>query len=744
MQGVQWKVSSSFRDLVFPKTFEYTTDGQNLPIEFYLDVIPLSKSIHLKLGYFSSKALRLLSCALAQFIYRGGTLNIISNHFVYGEDRALFSDAPLLAEELDLKNLVNIKSALTTSEEHFFNCLKYLRKQKKLRIVPVMLKPARMTHFKQGIFTDHFDNEIFMDGSCNFTANGLLENAETLSVFRLWESTFEKSKGRGKKSEMEAILNKENDQYQYLDESQLLDAVETLGEEKSLMELLTNEAKLLDASPDKFLSINRKLKEAAANLEKQIEEYNETPRFPFDTGPREYQKDAFSNWKQNDFKGIFLMATGTGKTITALNCLLNLYEMEGYYQSVILVPGKTLLKQWIGEAKAFNFRNIIPCSSEFKTWEQDLNKLQSNLKFNKKKSFVLITTYTTFSSEKFQRYFTKIPSPALLIADEAHAFGSPKLKTILEKLHIERRIALSATIKRQFDEDGNQAIERAFKSRHPYTYNFPMSKAIEEGVLCKYDYFPHFVQLNEQENEEYYATSKELLKYFDFETNRFKDSEYVQMLLIKRKRIIHKAEDKLRVFKSILDKHKAKYKTLSFSFVYAPEGDYESEDTEQKNILDEFIRVYEMNYPNYKAHAFTGKTESRDLTMQHFQNGLIDTLFSMKCLDEGVDVPRTELAIFCASSGNPRQFVQRRGRVLRKHRDKHIALIHDMVVIPPPPSDPDTFRFERKILKDEIVRVVYFASLARNYSNVMSLFESICKRYQIDLYGLQDEIEDFQ
>ena len=182
MQGVQWKVSSSFRDLVFPKSFEYTTDGQNLPIEFYLDVIPLSKSIHLKLGYFSSKALRLLSCALAQFIYRGGTLNIVSNHFVYGEDRALFSEDSLLSEELDLKNLVHIKSALTTSEEHFFNCLKYLRKQGRLRIVPVMLKPARMTHFKQGVFTDHFDNEIFMDGSCNFTANGLLENAVAASV----------------------------------------------------------------------------------------------------------------------------------------------------------------------------------------------------------------------------------------------------------------------------------------------------------------------------------------------------------------------------------------------------------------------------------------------------------------------------------------------------------------------------------------------------------------------------------
>lgn len=737
-------MSSNFRSLVFPSSFEYSSDSQNLPVEFYLNIVPLSKTIHLKLGYFSSKALKLLSCAFAQFIQKGGQLNIITNHFIYGQDRELFTDSVIGAEELDLENLEKIKDSLTASDKHFFNCLKYLIARNRLKIIPVMLKPARMTHFKQGVFTDEDGNEIFMDGSCNFTANGLLENAETLSVFRLWASDFEKTKGYGKKSEMIAILNKENSNYRYLNETELQDAVITLGEDKTLIDLIADESKLLNSEFGNISNISSKLREASQKLEKLIVKESQKPKFPFVSGPREYQKEALSNWKENNCRGIFLMATGTGKTITALNCLLNFFEENDYYQAIILVPGKTLLKQWIDEVKSFNFQNIVPCSSEFPQWEKSLQQLQSNFRFNKKKSFVIITTYNTFSTPKFQSNFIKLPATSLFIADEAHNLGSPKVKVLLKHLHLQKRIALSATIKRQYDDEGNKIIEKAFNSSHPYTYKFPMSKAIKEGVLCQYDYFPHFVRLTEQENEEYAQISKELLKYFDFETSRFKDSEYVQMLLIKRKRIIHKAHQKLSVFSEILQGHHKKKQTLDYTFVYVPEGDYESDESEGTNILDEFIGVFEEHFPSYRAHAFTGESENREATMSHFQQGFISALFSMKCLDEGVDIPRTELAIFCSSSGNPRQFIQRRGRVLRQHKDKSLAIIHDMVVLPAAPLDPQTFKFERKLLKDEILRVVYFASLARNYSSVMNLFEPLCEQYQIDLYGLQEQIEEFQ
>lgn len=738
------KMSNNFRSLIFPISFEYSSDSEHLPIEFYINVIPLCKTIHLKLGYFSSKALRLLAPSFAQFIHNGGQLNIITNHFVYGDDKELINKKISVIEEFDFNDLEKIQRELTSSSRHFFNCLKYMIAKGQLRITPVMLKPARMTHFKQGVFTDKDGNEIFMDGSCNFTASGLLENAETLSICRLWASDFEQSKGHGKKAEMERILNKENPDYRYLSDKELQNAVDSIGEDKSLEELLNDETELLRSESRSFSKVATIIKKAEKKLQALVEEEKRNPKFPFPSGPRSYQKEAFDKWKEAQYKGIFLMATGTGKTITSLNCLLELYGDEGFYQSIILVPGKTLLRQWIDEVRSFNFTTIFPCSSEFPDWEQKLKLLQSNFKFNKKKSFVIITTYNTFTSTRFQKYLFNLPSTALLIADEAHNIGSPNVKKILPKLHLTRRIALSATIKRQYDDDGNRVIEETFASTYPYTYNFPMSKAIETGALCKYNYYPHFVTLREEEKIEYIEISKELVKYFDFETNRFKESDYVQMLLIKRKRIIHKARNKLDVFNQILQKHYKETKSLDYSFVYAPEGEYEEDDVGNKNILDEFIKVFETNFPSKRAYAFTGETQGREKTLSLFQQGFITTLFSMKCLDEGVDVPRTELAIFCSSSGNPRQFIQRRGRVLRKHEEKDFALIHDMIVLPAINPDEETFKYERKLLIDEITRVVYFASLAMNYSFVMNMFEPICEQYQIDLYDLQEQIEGQQ
>ena len=336
--------------------------------------------------------------------------------------------------------------------------------------------------------------------------------------------------------------------------------------------------------------------------------------------------------------------------------------------------------------------------------------------------------------------FKKLPKQALLIADEAHNLGSPQVKKIIKDFHIEKRIALSATLTRQFDDEGNRIIEEAFDSTYPYTYNFSMKKAIDEGVLCQYDYFPHFVYLEEDELEAYVEISRKLLKFFDFDKGTFKASDMVQRLLIQRKTIIHKASGKLSVFKKILTAHFEEYSSVSNSFVYVPEGD----DGENQNILDKFLAEYETLFPNNRAYAYTSETDNREKVLELFDKGFVDTLFSMKCLDEGVDVPRTELAIFCSSTGNPRQFIQRRGRVLRSHPDKARAVIHDMVVIPSVAPNDETKAIERKLLRDELIRVVYFASLARNYYETMNKFTSVAESYDIDLYGIQEAIEDKQ
>ena len=485
-------------------------------------------------------------------------------------------------------------------------------------------------------------------------------------------------------------------------------------------------------------------------LDKLIMKEKNEPKFPFNSEPREYQKIAYKNWKANNYQGIFAMATGTGKTITSLNCLLNEYKQTGVYQAVILVPGKTLLKQWMEEVSGFNFKKIIPVSSEYRHWRKQLNELTTDLLFNNSKSFILITTYSSFPNESFQKYFKKLPGTTLLIADEAHNLGRPQVKTIIKKLHLKKRIALSATITRQFDDEGNSLIEEIFNSHPPYTYNFSMKRAIDEGVLCQYDYYPHFVYLNECELAKYVEISRKLLKYFDFDNGVFKSSDVVQMLLIERKRIIHKAASKLQVFEEILNQQNNKYSSVSNSFVYVPEGDdedgdeYENKYKNETNLLDKFLHKFESIFPNDRAYAYTSETDNREQVLAWFESGFVKTLFSMKCLDEGVDVPRAELAIFCSSTGNPRQFIQRRGRVLRTHPDKNRAVIHDMIVIPCITPNEDTIKIERKLMKDELTRVVYFASLARNYYSSMTKFEEVAAMYDIDLYSIQEDIEEKQ
>lgn len=732
------KDTLGFRSILFPSNFEYSSDSALTPLDFYLDVFPLSRSIELKLGYFSSKALAVLAYSFASFIFNGGKLNIITNHFLYGFDKDLAFGDDASLHEFNLDDLTSIRDNLTREEAHFFNCLKYLVKVGRLELIPVMLKPGKMAHYKQGIFTDVNGEKLFIDGSCNFTAAGLLDNGEVLSVFRSWGSEYERNKLESKIPDISSILKRESERYEYLGPEKIINAINSLGEDKDVHELLTDSIDLVDNPTFSDQRVKDKLAKSKVKLQNIVTKIKEEPRFPFNSQPRDYQIKAYNNWIDNGYKGIFAMATGTGKTITSLNCLLNLYVLEGVYQCVILVPSKALLEQWIEEVTLFNFKNIIPVSSDYPKSKLQLNELETSLIFDKRKSFVLITTYTTFPTSKFQRTFCSLPPDTLLIADEAHNIGSKSIVPVIEKLHVERRIALSATPTRQFDPDGNLLIEKVFNSSPPYTYSYSMREAIENNILCKYKYYPHLVYLNEDEFSEYKEITKQLLRYFDSEKKVFFDNENVQRLLIKRKTIIHKAKNKLVAFKKILAEANGAHGTLSNSLVYVPEGIDENENF----LMDQFLSIFEHEFSNYKAMSYTSESQNRAQIISLFESGYVDSLFSMKCLDEGVDIPRAQLAIFCSSTGNPRQFIQRRGRVLRKHRDKDMAYIYDMIVLPFKDIDGENFKLEQKLIKDEMTRVVYFASLSENYYETMNSLQEICEKYMLNIFSIQYDLEN--
>ena len=197
------------------------------------------------------------------------------------------------------------------------------------------------------------------------------------------------------------------------------------------------------------------------------------------------------------------MATGTGKTITSLNCALQEYLTDGVYQLLVLVPTIALVEQWIEEIAMFDFKNVITIFSENPNWRQQIVKLEDKISRGINVNFVIISTYQSFTNKDFLQILFKLPDSMILIADEAHNIGSETVRSVFRKLHIKRRIGLSATPNRIYDEEGTAELEGFFNDMTPYVYNFPMSKAIEEDRLMKYCYYPRLAYLNDEEMQDY-------------------------------------------------------------------------------------------------------------------------------------------------------------------------------------------------------------------------------------------------
>jgi superfamily II DNA or RNA helicase len=363
----------------------------------------------------------------------------------------------------------------------------------------------------------------------------------------------------------------------------------------------------------------------------------------------------------------------------------------------------------------------------------------------------VISTYASFTRPNIFAELNQLPVKTLLIADECHNMGSGTLLKLLPKINCKRRIGLSATPERQYDEEGNKKLFSFFNNENGYTYEYSMAEAINKDVLCRYYYYPHLVSLTDSEMNKYLELSLKIAKYFNPQKGSFdKNDSILTNLLLARKRIIHKAHNKIGIFSDILSEHFSKKKNLKYTLVYVPEGndpnDYfetdiynEKDVTEIDNdavhLIDVFTIAVKQVDKRTTVKKFISGTNSKDDILEQFAKGEIDVLTSMKCLDEGVDVPRAELAIFCASTGNPRQFIQRRGRILRRHREKQFAYIHDLVVIPEVNSDSNSFNMERSLLKKELERVNNFASLSENSAYTVNVLLDIMNYYNLNLYN---------
>lgn len=754
------------KDVTFPvhRRFKSRTDWE--PIGFFSDCLCNSTKFDLMLGFFSSSAINVLADGFASFLYNGGKMRLIVNDILTEQDKNAIANGKLDTPipYFDITDIENLKSTLSERDTHFFECLVWLIRNDRLEIKIIAPKDGiGISHTKTGVFSDGI-NYVGFDGSCNFSRTALVDNIESLTAFCDWDGKTATAMIDAIKNEFELVFSGKDENVVFVPTDKVRTQIINTFKNKELSELLEQESNFLQqdfASKSLPKTVLKALEKAKNKVDVAIEKIKEQgeelepidfgkPCFPYSGGPREYQKQALQNWKGNNQKGLFAMATGTGKTITALNCLLEIFNKLGYYKAIILVPTITLVEQWEIECKKFNFSTIIKVCSKYNKWKSAVANLRllEMTNNNNDSSYIIISTYSSFVRSNVFMELNQFPkNKLLLIADEAHNMGGGLMAQRLTEIKYLRRIGLSATPERQFDETGNRKLMDFFGCPENYTFEYSMAEAIENGALCRYYYYPHIVRLTKSEMAEYVELSKKIVKIMGFHDEDSQDR--LKMLLLKRKRIIHKAANKLPIFQQIIQQRMSEKGGLKYTLVYVPEGnkpddlgadifdhsDTISSDPETEHLIDDFTRIVRDLDSHIIVRQFTSESTDRDAMLKGFANGEIDVLTSMKCLDEGVDVPRSELAIFCASTGNPRQFIQRRGRVLRTHKDKRFASIHDLIVVPDNVFDEECYSLEKSLVEGELKRVRDFALLSENLNDTDNELQDVLNHYNLSIFN---------
>lgn len=681
------------RELNLPAVLD--TSSANLIADFFVPALAASIRYDRGVGYFSSGWLRVAAKGMAQFAANGGRARWVTSPILNEDDwKALQTGYearfdPLLREIL-LRNIDDLEATL---ERDTLSALAWMVAD---GVITFRLALPRNKleygefHDKFGIFTDEEGNQVSFNGSYNDSIQGA-RNYESIKVFCSWQPA------------VVALVKADVERFERLWNNsdpnvRVLDLPEAARER--ILRLRTDERPYPEPK-----CMHRQGEFPAA--------YPTQPRIPDDITLREYQINAIDAWFAHDCRGLLEMATGTGKTITALAASARLYEREGRLAVVITVPYQHLVDQWHEEAKAFGYRPVLAYQSKAR-WLDALNQQIMEYNAGYRRFISVITTHTTFISPEFQDSLARLAGPSLLIADEAHHLGAERSRQNYPQ-HVPFRLALSATPDRWFDDIGTAALRTYFGET---VFAFPLEKAI--GIsLTPYYYYPHLVPLTDEELERYEELSAKIARLMNREDEE--GQQALKMLLIRRAELLNKAENKLDVLSELVDEQDQIEHTL---FYCAP------------GQIEDVLRLLGWE-KGLLVHRFTAEEDAqeRQQLLADFASGDLQALVAMKCLDEGVDVPSTRAAFILASSSNPREFIQRRGRILRKAPGKEFSVIHDLIAVPPTvwsvSLDSSTFEAERSIIRRELQRFKEFANPALNKHEALDVTWDIARRYSL-------------
>ena len=442
------------------------------------------------------------------------------------------------------------------------------------------------------------------------------------------------------------------------------------------------------------------------------------PKLPDDLSLRKYQHQAVANWLENKGRGTLKMATGSGKTIIALAIAVELYQQIGLQVLLIVCPYRHLVTQWSRECQKFNLQPLI-AMTRTDNWQGELSNRLYNLANDARSFLTIITTNSTLISTGFQSQLKYFPAKTLMVGDEAHNLGSAKIESSLPR-NIGLRLALSATPERQYDESGTEALLDYFGAI--IQPKFTLAAAIKQGALVNYLYYPVFVELTDTEAINY----AKLTRRIGWSLNKnpsFQDNDTLTSLLTKRSRLIATAANKLICLEELMQTRLETTHTL----FYCGDGCV-ADDVRQIDAVTHLLG----KKLGYRVNTYTADTslEARENLRRQFESGKLQGLVAIRCLDEGIDIPAIKTAVILASSSNPRQFIQRRGRILRPCAHKKQATLFDMIVLPPN-LEREIWSVEKSLLRKELLRFITFAELADNAEEATSKLLQLQQQYEL-------------
>ena len=706
----------------------YKTNRNDIVKEFYLPVLRKSVLYKRAVGFFSSTALVELSKGLAELVKQRGKIKFIVSPLLSPEDIEAIQKGYDQRGIIESALLRQFEEPKNNSEEERLNWLATLIAIGALEIKVAFTPPSRrggMYHEKIGIVYDEQGNKIAFTGSMNETINAFHNNYESIVVFNSLESK-DFSRVETLERDFDSLWAGREDNITVLDFPKAL--------------------------RDKLLSFKKPTCDLTLDdkLEIEAEEYfikPGEPCIPKGVDLHKYQKDAIQAWSEAGYRGIFDMATGTGKTYTGLGAAVRLFEEKNRAAILIVCPYQHLVEQWVEDIEAFNMRPIIGYSaSKQKDWKKRLQNAVIDFKLGIINVFCFVTTNATYSSEYVQKELNKLGKDTFLLIDEAHNFGAEHLRTTLN-LKFEYRLALSATLERHGDIEGTQSLYDYFGDK---CIEYGLKRAIDENKLTPYYYHPEIVYLTEEELAYYRDISHRISKACRFSKDgRLELTEQAKKLLIERARIVAGASNKVQLLKELMQQYKDQSHILIYCGAtrtsdFKQDASERDEEGERQIVAVSKMLGHELGMKVTHFTSAESAEEREDIKRRFAEVDPYQAIVAIKCLDEGVNIPSIKIAFILASSTNPKEYIQRRGRVLRKAANKPYAIIYDFVTLPTPldyvNAESDFAKMDRSLIRKELMRMQEFGEIAINSSKTDALMKTILEKYQISL-ETEEEID---